>query len=144
MRFTRGDLPGIAIALLGGPALFLLFLASYDVWDHRGTPLLGAMAGNFALAIGLAAGFSRFIRHWDVPVALLIGLLAIVGGVIWLQQTDNDGTALATTLKLAGVAGFLLLNLAVGGQVIWFGLIPVMDRRAARAAAAATAAADEQ
>ncbi|MEE8421829.1 MAG: hypothetical protein V3S31_03525 [Dehalococcoidia bacterium] len=134
MRFTRGDLPGIAIALLGGPALFLLFLASYDVWDHRGTPLLGAMATNFALAVGLAAVFSRFIRHWPVAIALVVVLLAVVGGVIWLQQTDNDGTTLATTLKLIGVADFALLNVVVGGQIVWFGLIPVMDRRSARVA----------
>lgn len=134
MRFARGDLPGIAIALLGGPALFLLFLASYDVWDHRGTPLLGAMATNFALAVGLAAVFSRFVRHWPVAIVLVVALLAIVGGVVWLQQTDNDGTTLATTLKLIGVADFMLLNVVVGGQIVWFGLIPVMDRRSARVA----------
>ncbi len=134
MRFVRGDLPGIVIAALAGPALMLLFLASFETWDHRGTPLLGAIAANLAIGAGLLAVFSRFVRNWDLPIALLGILIAIVIAVIWVQRSGHDGTALATGLKLAGVVDFLLLNLAVGGQVLWHGLIPVLDRRAARAA----------
>lgn len=134
MRFTRGDLPGFAIALLAGPAMMVLFLASFDVWDHRGTPLLGAMGANLAIGAGLLAVFSRFIRNWDVPLALFSILIVIVISVIVMQRTGYDDTGWATALKLIGVLDFMLLNLAVVGQMFWHGLIPVMDRRAARAA----------
>lgn len=134
MRFTRGDFPGFLIAVLAGPAMMLLFLASFETWDHRGTPLLGAMGANLAIGAGLLAIFSRFIRNWNVPVALLGILIVIVIAVNVVQRTGHDGTALATGLKLFGVLDFMLLNLAVVGQMFWHGLIPVLDRRAARAA----------
>ena len=86
MRFTRRDLPGIAIALLGGPALMLLFLASFETWDHRGTPTLGFMGANLGLAVGFAAIFARFIRNWDWPIAFLALLLAAVAAVNWAQR----------------------------------------------------------
>lgn len=136
MRFSRADIPGFLIAVLAGPALMVLFLASFDTWDHRGTPLLGAMGANLAIGAGLIAVFSRFIRNWDVPLSLFSILIVLVIAVIVMQRTGYDGTALATGLKLSGVLAFLLLNLAVGGQIFWYGLIPVLDRRAARAAVA--------
>lgn len=136
MRFSRADIPGFLIAVLAGPALMVLFLASFETWDHRGTPLLGAMGANLAIGAGLIAVFSRFIRNWDVPLSLFSILIVLVIAVIVMQRTGYDGTALATGLKLSGVLAFLLLNLAVGGQIFWHGLIPVLDRRAARAAVA--------
>jgi hypothetical protein len=142
MRFTRADLPGIAIAVLAPPALLLLFLASFEVWGHRGTPLLSFMATNFAIAIGVAAVFSRFVRAWGVPVGLLVLLAATVAAVNWAQRIDNDGTALATGLKWAGVLAFLLLNLSIAYQVFVNGLLPVLDRRTARRAAEAEVAAE--
>ncbi len=135
MRFKRSDLPGLAIAALAPPLLTLLFLASFDVWHHEGTPLIGFMAGNFAGAVGTMAIFSRFVRNWTVPLALA-GLLAVfVAGVIWAQQAGHDGTALATGLKWAALIDFMVLNLAVGLQVITNALLPVLDRRDARRAA---------
>jgi len=142
MRFTRADLPGIAIAALAPPALFILFLASFDVWDHHGTPLLGAMSANIAIGGGLAAAFARFIRSWDVPLGLLGLLLAAVAGVIWAQQSGNDGTALATLLKWVGVLAFLLLNLAIVGQILTNAILPILDRRDARRKAEQAAAAE--
>ncbi len=142
MRFTRADLPGLAIAALAPPALFVLFLASFDVWEHHGTPLLGAMSANIAIGGGLAAAFSRFIRNWDIPLALLAVLLAAVAGVIWAQQSGNDGTALATILKWVGVIAFLLLNVAVLLQILNNAILPMLDRRDARRKAEQAAAAE--
>ena len=142
MRFTRADLPGIAIAALAPPALFILFLASFDVWDHHGTPLLGAMSANIAIGAGIAAAFSRYVRSWDLPLAFLGLLLASVAGVIWAQQSGNDGGALATTLKWTGVIAFLLLNLAVVWQILNNAVLPVLDRRDASRKAEQAAAAE--
>jgi hypothetical protein len=139
MRFKRSDLPGFLIAVVAPALLFLLFLASFEVWDHKGTPLLGFMAVNIAGAVATMAIFSRFIKNWDVPLALLFILAVAVGGVMWAQRTDNDGTALATTLKWIGLIDFVVLNIAIGLQVISNGLLPVLDRRDARRAAAAAA-----
>lgn len=136
MRFKRSDAPGILIAVIAPVLLFWLFLTAFDVWHHHGTPLLGFMAGNFAIGGGILAAFSRFVRRWDVPVGLLGLLVLIVLGVIWTQQSGNDGTAGATALKLAGVVDFLVLNLVIALQVIENGLIPVLDRRDARRRAA--------
>ncbi|MSQ41525.1 MAG: hypothetical protein EXR65_00575 [Dehalococcoidia bacterium] len=136
MRFTRGDLPGFVIALLAPPALMLLFLASYETWDHRGTPLLGFMAVNIAVAAAVAAVFSRFVRRWEVPLAMLLVLAAAAAGVIALQRSGHNGGAAATLLKWVGLIDFLLLNLAIGYQVLSNGLLPVLDRHAARRAAA--------
>ena len=69
---------------------------------------------------------------------LLLGLA--VAGVVILQQTDNDGTTLATSLKLAGVVLFLLINLVALREIAWYGLGPVLNRRDARRAAQQEAA----
>jgi len=137
MRFKRSDLPGFIIAMVAPPLLFLLFLRSFEVWHHQGTPLLGFMATNIAGAIATLAIFSRFIKKWDIPLALLAILAAAVAGVFWAQESGNDGTGFATTLKWIALADFLVLNLVLGLQVLQNGLLPVLDRRDARRAAAA-------
>ena len=135
MRFSRSDLPGLAVALLAGPALMVLYLASFEVWGHRGTPILGFIATNLGLAVGGAAIFARFILKWDVPLAALGALIAVVAAVNWAQHTDNDGTALATALKWAGAVAFLVLNVSIAWQVLRNGLLPLLDRHDARRAA---------
>jgi len=140
MRFRRSDLPGFIIAVGAPPLLFLVFLASFEVWDHQGTPLLGFMAVNIAGAIATLAIFSRFVRNWDLPIALLLVLAVAVVGVIWAQRSGNDGTAIATLLKWVAVIDFLVLNAVIGIQVLSNGLLPVLDRRDARRAAASAEA----
>jgi 4-amino-4-deoxy-L-arabinose transferase-like glycosyltransferase len=135
MRFQRGDLPGILIATLGPVGLMVLFLAAFDVWDHHGTPLLGAMSANIAIGGGLLAAFTRFIRNWDwiLGAALLLGVAVVA--VIILQQTDNDGTAAATAAKWVGVIAFLVLNAAVVLPILNSGLGGMLSRRDAKRAA---------
>lgn len=135
MRFHRSDLPGLLIAVAGPVGLMLLFLASFDVWSHHGTPLLGAMAGNLAVGGGLLAAFSRFIRKWDWILGVLWALLMSVVVVIMLQQTGHDGTAIATTIKWIGVVSFLILNVLIPLQILNNGLIPMLNRREAQRAA---------
>ncbi|MBM3140873.1 MAG: hypothetical protein FJZ92_11880 [Chloroflexi bacterium] len=142
MRFKRSDLPGILIAVLAPVGLMLLFLSAFEVWDHHGTPLLGFMAVNIAVGAGIAAAFSRFIRSWDAPVALLVVLLLVVAAVNWAQRTGNDGGLVVNGLKWVGVIDFLLLNLVVAVQVISNGVLPILDRRDARRRARAQAAED--
>lgn len=137
MRFKRSDLPGFIMATAAPPLLFLLFLRSFEVWHHQGTPLLGFMAANIAGAIATLAIFARFIKNWDIPLILLAILAAAVAGVFWTQGSDNDGSAFATTLKWIALVDFLLINLVLGLQVLQNGLLPVLDRRDARRAAAA-------
>ena len=135
MRFTRADLPGLAIATLAGPLLMVLFLASLDTWGHRGTPLLGFMGSNLGIAVGVAAVFARFIRRWEWPLAFLAVIAVSVGAVYWVQQSGNDGTRLATALKWLGVAGFAGLNVTVLWQLLRNGIVPIVERRDARRAA---------
>lgn len=140
MRFKRSDLPGILVALLAPVGLTVIFLTAFDVWHHEGTPLLGFMAVNIAVVGGIAAAFSRFIRSWDVPIALFAVLVGLVLAVLWAQRSGNDGTALATGLKWAAVIDFLLLNVVVLAQVASNGVLPLLDRRDARRRAAAETA----
>jgi hypothetical protein len=142
MRFKRSDWPGFLIAVGAPPLLFLVFLASFEVWQHQGTPLLGFMAVNIAGAIATLAIFTRFVKSWDLPLALLLILAASVAGILWAQNTGNDGTAFATALKWTALVVFFLLNLAIGLQVLTNGLLPILDRRDARRAAAAAAEAE--
>ena len=137
MRFKRADLIGIAVAVLAPVGGMVLFLAAFETWDHHGTPLLGAMAGNIAVGAGLAAAFTRFIRHWDIVLGALGVFLLLVAAVILLQRTDNDGTAAATIVKWAALADFLVLNVVIAWQVLNHGLMPVIYRRDARIAAEA-------
>jgi len=135
MRFHRSDLPGFLIAVLGPVGLMLLFLASFETWEHHGTPLLGAIAGNLAVGGGLLAAFTRFIRNWDLILGLLLALVISIGVVIGLQQAGEDGTAFATTLKWVGVVAFLGLNVVIPLQIINNGVIPILNRNEARRAA---------
>ena len=134
MRFSRSDLPGLAIAVLAGPLLMVLFLAATETWGHRGTPLLGFMGSNLGIAVGVAAVFSRFILKWDVPLASVVAIIAVVGAVKWLQVSGNDGTKLATGVKWAGVIAFVVLNVAVLWQIVNNGVAPLLDRFDARRA----------
>lgn len=135
MRFQRSDLPGFLIATLAPPALMILMLASFHTWFHHGTPLLGGLGSNLGIAGGLAAIFSRFIRKWDVPLGLVGGIVLIVILVNWAQRTGHDGTA-ADLLKWLAIVDFLVLNVVVLWQVVIYGLLPAMDRRAERRQAA--------
>ncbi len=140
MRFKRSDWPGMAMALLGGPAMMILFLASFEVWDHQGTPLLGAMAANLAVPAAILAAFSRFIRSWDPVIALLGVILALVVGVNVAQRTGNDDALISTLMKLGGVLTFLILNAVIVLQILVNGVLPILDRRDARRAAERKAA----
>jgi hypothetical protein len=139
MRFKRSDLPGFLIAVLAPVWLMVLFLSAFDAWHHHGTPLLGFMATNIAIGAGLAAAFARFIRHWDFPLALIALLVVIVLAVNWAQRSGQDDASIAMILKWAGVIDFLVLNVAIAYQVLTYGLLPILDRRDARRAAARAA-----
>ena len=100
------------------------------------------MGTNIAIGAAIGAVFARFVRRWELPLALLAVLVLVVVTVNVMQRTDNDGTALADTLKWVGLLDFLLLNAAIAYQVFTNGLLPVMDRRSALRAAEAEAAAE--
>ena len=134
MRFHRSDLPGILIAGLAPVGLTLLFLNSFDVWGHHGTPLLGAMAANIAIGGALLAAFTRFIRNWDVPFASIVLMLVCAAAVVGLQKAGNDNTG-ANFLKWLGLVGFLVFNISVVLQILGNGLVPALNQRAARLAA---------
>lgn len=134
MRFHRSDLPGILIAGLAPVGLVLLFLASFETWDHHGTPLLGALSANIAIGGALIAAFTRFIRSWDVPLASMLLMLISAAAVVSLQKAGNDNTA-ADLLKWLGVLGFLVFNISVVLQILSNGLVPALNQRAARLAA---------
>ena len=139
MRFARQDLPGLAIATLGGPLLFLLFLASYELWGHRHTVLLAGLSQNLAIGAALIAVFSRFIRRWDAVLGLLALIVLMVIGVNLLHRTGDGTTALAVLFKWVSVVSFLLINIVVVWEVLSNALLPWLDRRAERSAAAADA-----
>lgn len=134
MRFHRSDLPGILIATLAPVGLTLIFFASWDLWDHHGTPLLGAIAGNLAVSGALLAAFTRFVRNWDVPLASALLMLVCAAVVVVLQEMGNDGTG-ANLLKSLGLLGFMVFNVSVVLQILGNGLLPALDRRAERVAA---------
>jgi hypothetical protein len=136
MRFKRADLVGILFAALAPVAAMVLFLAAFEVWGHHGTPLLGFMSANIAIAVGLMAAFTRFIKNWDFIGGSFGLLVLLIATVIMLQRADNDGAA-ATSLKWAALIDFLVLNIAIGWQVLNNGLMPVVYRRDARLAAEA-------
>lgn len=129
MRFQRADLLGILIATLAPVGLFVLLLASYDLWHHHGTPLLGGLAANIAIGAGLIGAFSRFFRHLDALGGLLIVLILTVTLVLILQATGFDDTVWSTLFKLAGVGVFGLINLVIVWDVLSFGLNPILQRR---------------
>ena len=132
MRFKRSDLPGFAIAVLAPPLMMLLFFAACETWRHHGTPLLGFMATHLAIAVGVAAIFSRFIRNWDVVIALRLVMAACIAGVIWMQRSGDGSNAFATTLKWVALIDFLIINIVILLQVVTHGLLPLVERREAR------------
>ncbi|MSQ42419.1 MAG: hypothetical protein EXR65_05225 [Dehalococcoidia bacterium] len=135
MRFKRGDLPGIVIAALAPAGMVVLILAAYGLWQHEGSPVLGGAAANLALGAGLLAAFSRFIRRWNVLIGLLLALALDIAAIVFAQRSGNDHTALATGLKLLGVALFLGVNATAAIDLLVHGLNPVLVRRDERIAA---------
>ena len=134
MRFQRSDLPGILIAAVAPALLFWLLVRAFGLEHHHGTPLLGALSGNIAGGAATLAVLSRFVRRWDrvaIPLVLLAGCVA---GVLVLQRTGDDGSSLATALKLGGVLLFGAVNVAVIMDVLVHGLNPSLQRRDARLA----------
>ncbi len=134
MRFKRSDLPGMAVAVLGPVALMFLLLESYQLWDHHGSPILGILSVNLAIGGGLVGAFWRFIRARDTVIGLALALALCVIGVLALQQADQDGTAIATLLKIGGVLTFLALNVIFIQQILVHGVNPMLVRREERAA----------
>ena len=138
MRFKRADMPGLAIAFLEPVALFLLILESYQLWHHHGSPILGMLSVNIAIGGGVIAGLWRFVRATDAVIGLALALALCVLAVFVIRGSGNDGSALATILKLAAIGLFLALNVVVIQQLLWNGLNPILQRRDdAKAAAAA-------
>ena len=135
MRFKRSDIPGFVIAVVAPPLLTLLIFNSYEIWQHRGTPLLGTVAANFGVLAGFLAIFSRFVRNWDVPMVIGFALGTIVFVILWMQRMGFDHTPTATAAKWLALLTFLALNAAIGWQVLNNGLLPLLDRRDARRAA---------
>ena len=138
MRFKRADMPGLAIAVLGPVALFLLLLESYQLWHHHGSPILGMLSVNIAIGGGVIAGLWRFVRATDAVIGLALALALCVVAIFIIRGSGNDGSALAMILKLAAIGLFLALNVVVIQQLLWNGLNPILQRRDdAKAAAAA-------
>jgi hypothetical protein len=134
MRFRRADLPGILVAALAPAGLYVLVIAALGLWQHEGTPLLSVIATVVAVVLGVLATFTRFVRHWRVVVALFVATILDVALVIALQRTGHDWTAPALVLKLAGAALFLAANGAIAYEVVDWGVLPLLDRRARRSA----------
>ena len=134
MRFKRADLPGFLIAVIAPSLLTVLFFRAFDVFDHRGTPLLGIMSVNLAVCGGLLSMFTRFVRNWYWPLACVLVLGVAVIGVIWMQSQGTGDSGPATALKWTGLLAFFAANLTVGVQVLIHGLLPLVDRRAERRA----------
>ncbi len=137
MRFQRSDLPGMLVAVLGPVALMFLLLDSYQLWEHHGSPILGILSANLAIVGGLVGAFWRFIRARDTVIGLALVLALSVVGVLGLQAAGEDGTTIASVLKIVGVLSFLALNVVFVWQFLAHGLNPVLVRRDERRAAAA-------
>jgi len=142
MRFQRQDMPGLLVAVFGSLALFFLVLEAYQLWDHHGSPLLGIISVHIAIGGGLIGAFWRFVKNKDAIVGVALALVLAVIGVLVLQATDSDGTALATGLKIVGVLLFLVLNVLIVWQLLSHGLNPILQRRDERRAAEAEAEAE--
>ena len=135
MRFHRSDLPGIIFAILAPAGMMLLLLASYEIWDHHGTPLLGMLAGNIAIGAGLLAAFSRFIHKWGMIIVSLLLIVLSVIAVLTFQQLENTSNIYYTLLKCVGVFGFVGVNDSVILQFLNNGLEPALNRSDERLAA---------
>ena len=135
MRFKRSDLTGIAIAALIPAALSYIVFVGWQLEHHEGTPLLGMIAGTFAVVGGLLAYLTRYLAHPRAfrVIAALLGLAFI--GVIELQLSEVDRTIWATGLKLLGVLLFLALNTLLLIDVVAVAVNPYLVRRDERRAA---------
>lgn len=135
MRFKRADLPSIAIAALAPAVLFTLVVAALQLWRHEGTPLLSIIASTVAIGGGLLATLTQYVHHWRRVGIIAVLFVLDVAAVMVLQRTGNDWTLFALALKAGGAVLFLAAKGAIGWDVVDFGLLPILDRRAAARAA---------
>ena len=134
MRFKRSDLIGIAVAAFVPAVLSYVIFAGWQLLHHEGTPLLGIIAGNFAVVGGIAAYGTRYLVHRRAFIAIGVAFGLCVLGVLYLQGAGMDG-GLALTLKWLGLLLFLALNVVLIVDVIAVAVNPYLVRRDERRAA---------
>ena len=140
MRFKRADLLGIAVAALIPAVLSYVIFQSWHLLHTEGTPIQGAIAGNFAVGGGLIAYLTRYVIHRRAFIGIAVAFGLCVVGVIWLQFAGSGNGALATALKWLGVIAFNALNVVLIADVLAVAVNPYFVRLDERRAAAAAAA----
>ena len=135
MRFKRSDLPGIAVAALIPALLSYVIFDGWNLLHHEGTPLLGAVAVNVAVAGGVIAYLTRYITHRRAFARLAGGFALAVAAVFFVQATGRDHTLGATALKWAALLLFLALNALLVIDLLIVAVNPYLVRRDERRAA---------
>ena len=128
MRFQRSDLPGIAVAALVPAILSYVVFLGWDIGHHEGTPLLGMLAGNFAVVGGVIAYLTRYLAHRRAFIIIAALFALCVAGVIAMQFAGLDHRIAATALKWAALLLFLALNTLLVVDVLAVAVNPYLVR----------------
>ena len=81
------------------------------------TALVGPILFFGLIVANLAYAYAGSFRHaWTLPVAVLLGMVCLVGGQLVIERVFAFGATLSTVIELAGGVFFLFLVLRKGAR----------------------------
>lgn len=120
-------LPTLDVLTLGEPAAVglgvdhrrtvLLLFGVVSVMVAASTALVGPILFFGLIVANLAYTYAGSFRHvWTLPVAVLLGMVCLVGGQLVIERVFAFGATLSTVIELAGGVFFLFLVLRKGAR----------------------------
>ncbi|MGO1849032.1 iron chelate uptake ABC transporter family permease subunit [Microbacterium sp.] len=113
---TLGEPVAIGLGINHRRMVMVLFLV-VSVMVAASTALVGPILFFGLIVANLAYSYAGSFRHrWTLPVAVLLGMVCLLGGQILLEQLFGFGGALSTIIEFAGGLFFLYLVLRKGAR----------------------------
>lgn len=120
-------LPTLDVLTLGEPAAVglgvdhrrtvLMLFGVVSVMVAASTALVGPILFFGLIVANLAYAYAGSFRHaWTLPVAVLLGMVCLVGGQLVIERVFAFGATLSTVIELAGGVFFLFLVLRKGAR----------------------------
>ena len=95
----------------------MTLFAGVSIMIAASTALVGPILFFGLIVANLAYTYAGTFRHaWTLPVAVLLGMVCLLGGQLVLERAFGHGGTLSTVIDFAGGLFFLYLVLRKGAR----------------------------